>query len=150
MQQSVECTEMAPFLKPDQMRQAAGRISPALRQVTLNQFGDIFERCRVWDVPPASAKVKKPLRSDTPVLLLAGAFDPATPPVSARWTAATLTHHYLFVFPDSGHGVMRTSGCARAVISAFLADPGHSPSVPCVARLSGPAFVGNAGVMLPR
>lgn len=150
MQQSVECTEMAPFMKPDQLRQVAGRISPALRQVAMSQFGDIFERCRIWDVPPAEARVKAPLRSDTPVLLLVGAFDPATPPVSARWTAETLSQDYLFIFPDTGHGVFRTSACARAVISAFLADPGHSPSVPCVEQLSGPAFVRNNDVPVPR
>ena len=149
MQQSVECTEMAPFIKPDQLRLAAGRISPALRQVAMSQFGDIFDRCRIWDVPPAHARVKTPLRSDTPVLLLVGAFDPATPPVSARWTAETLNKHYLFIFPDSGHGVLRTSACARAVISAFLVDPGHSPSVPCVERLSGPAFVTNSDLPIP-
>jgi pimeloyl-ACP methyl ester carboxylesterase len=149
MQQSVECTEMAPFMKPHQFHEAARRISPALRQDALNRFGDVFDRCRIWSVPPANARVKEPLRSSTPVLLLSGAFDPATPPASARWTAERLTRHYLFIFPDSGHAVLRTSTCARAVISAFLAEPGHSPRVPCVARLSGPRFVKTTDAPIP-
>jgi pimeloyl-ACP methyl ester carboxylesterase len=47
MQQSVECAEMAPFMRPDQLHEAARKISPALRPVAMNQFGDIFERCNV-------------------------------------------------------------------------------------------------------
>jgi pimeloyl-ACP methyl ester carboxylesterase len=149
MQQSVECTEMAPFMKPYQLQEAAQKMSPALQAAAMNQFGDIFERCKIWDVLPANARVKEPLRTSTPVLLLSGAFDPATPPSSARWTAETLTQHDLFIFPDSGHGVFRTSACARAVIAAFLADPGHSPRVPCVTRLVGPRFVKSTDVPIP-
>lgn len=150
MQQSVECTEMAPFMKPDQFQDAARQISPALRAAAMNQFGDIFERCKIWDVLPANAQVKESLRTSTPVLLLSGAFDPATPPGSARWTAETLTQHHLFIFPDSGHGVFRTSACARAVIAAFLADPGRSPRVPCVTRLAGPQFVKTTDAPVPQ
>lgn len=150
MQQSVECSEMAPFMKPDQLQEAAQKISPALRAAAMNQFGNIFERCKIWDVLPANARVKEPLRSSTPVLLLSGAFDPATPPSSARWTAETLTQHYLFIFPDSGHGVLRTNACARAVINAFLEVPGRYPRVPCVARLSSPAFFKVTDVRNPR
>jgi hypothetical protein len=51
-----------------------------------------------------------------------------------------LTRRYLFVFPDSGHGVFRTNTCARQVIAAFLADPGASPRLPCMDRLTGPVF----------
>ena len=145
MQQSVECTEMMPFMKPEQFRLTAAKVSPALRQVAMNEFGDIVERCRIWNVPPAAARVKEPLRSDIPVLLLSGALDPATPPDSARRTAEMLSRHYLFVFPDSGHGVFRTSECARELIGAFLADPGRSPARPCLAQLRGPAFIRNAG-----
>jgi hypothetical protein len=83
------------------------------------------------------------------VLLLSGAFDPATPPGSARRTAETLTRHYHFIFPDSGHGVFRTSACARAVIAAFLAEPGQFPRVPCVARLVGPQFVNTTEAPIP-
>jgi pimeloyl-ACP methyl ester carboxylesterase len=145
MQQSVECAEMAPFMKRDQFRLAAAKVSPALRQVAMNEFGDIGERCRIWDVPPAAARVKEPLRSGIPMLLLSGALDPATPPDSARRTAEMLSRHYLFVFPDSGHGVFRTSECARELIGAFLVDPARSPSHPCLAQLRGPVFVRNAG-----
>jgi pimeloyl-ACP methyl ester carboxylesterase len=149
MQQSIECTEMAPFMKPHEMQEAANRISPVLRAAAVNQFGNIFEKCKMWDVMPVNARAKQPLRSNTPVLLLSGAFDPATPPSSARWTAETLTQHYLFTFPDSGHGVFRTSACARAVIAAFLAEPGQSPRVPCVTRLVGPQFVKATDAPIP-
>jgi pimeloyl-ACP methyl ester carboxylesterase len=150
MQQSIECTEMAPFMKPEQLREAAGIISPALRQVAMAQFGDIFDRCGIWNVPPANPGVKLPLRSEIPVLLLSGAFDPATPPASARQVAQGLERHYLFVFPDSGHGVFRTSDCARGVISAFLENPGRAPSVPCLGRLPGRAFVKKDDAPVPR
>jgi pimeloyl-ACP methyl ester carboxylesterase len=140
MQQSVECAEMAPFMEPGPLRDAARTIAPAMRQAALDEFGDVFDRCRIWNVPAASPRAKEALRSATPVLLLSGAFDPVTPPASARRTAETLTRHFLFVFPDSGHGVFRTSACARDVVSAFLADPEVSPRVPCLAHLAGPVF----------
>jgi pimeloyl-ACP methyl ester carboxylesterase len=142
MQQSIECAEMAPFMTPSGFSARARELSPGVRQAAIDEFGDVFGRCTIWNVPAADRRAKEPLRTDTPVLLLAGAFDPATPPASARATAATLTNHYLFVFPDSGHGVFRTNACARAVINAFLPNPERNPGVGCLAELSGPIFVG--------
>jgi pimeloyl-ACP methyl ester carboxylesterase len=141
MQHSVECAEMAPFMRPEQLRAAAQAFPPAVRRAALDQFGDVFSRCATWNVPAADPRQKAPLRSDIPVLLLSGAFDPATPPAAVRLTAETLSRHYLFLFPDSGHGVFRTSECARQVITAFLADPGTKPHLPCLDRLAPPAFV---------
>ncbi|HYD54672.1 MAG TPA: alpha/beta fold hydrolase [Gemmatimonadaceae bacterium] len=141
MQQSIECAEMAPFSSPAELRAEARRVPRELRRAALAQFGDVFERCAVWRVQAADRRAKEPLRTDTPVLLVVGAFDPATPPDMARETARTLSRHRLVVFPESGHGVVRTSDCARRLMIAFLDDPLAPPDVPCLAEMAMPRFV---------
>lgn len=112
---SVICAEDVPRMKPG-------------GEAALTDFGDFQERlyresCRDWprgDLPPAFYTVP-PARS--PVLLLSGAVDPATPPVHAERVAKALGPKAVhIVVPHSGHGVM-SLGCMRDVVFRFLDEP---------------------------
>ena len=84
-------------------------------------FARLYERiCADWprgDVPAAFYGVP-PSRS--PMLLLSGGLDPATPPRHAARVATALGPKALaVVVPNAGHGVMGL-GCMREVISRFI------------------------------
>ncbi len=84
-------------------------------------FARLYERvCADWprgDVPAAFYAV--PL-SRSPVLLLSGGLDPATPPRHATRVASALGAKALsVVVPNAGHGVMGL-GCMREIIFRFI------------------------------
>ena len=89
--------------------------------------------CRVWPSGAANAALSRPVESDRPALLLAGAFDSVTPPSLARFAAEGLPRSHLFVFPGEAHGPVWSSRCARSVVRIFLADPGPRPAPACLA-----------------
>ena len=94
-----------------------------------------YHACRYWDSGEAPADFRAPVVADVPTLLLAGEFDPVTPPEWAELAARRLRHAYVFVFPALGHGVLDSHVCAADLVRNFLADP-HAPRAPeCLQRL---------------
>ena len=69
--------------------------------------------------------------SDAPTLLLAGDFDPTTPPEFARVAAKTLARSHLFVIPSIGHSAIDSHQCASELVAAFLANPEIRPAIGC-------------------
>ncbi|MDW8145053.1 MAG: alpha/beta hydrolase [Roseiflexaceae bacterium] len=82
----------------------------------------------------------QPVHSDIPVLILAGTYDPATPPDDGKAAVATLRNGFFFEFPASGHGVILDGGCPLSMALAFLDNPRQKPDATCLAQLGGPAF----------
>jgi pimeloyl-ACP methyl ester carboxylesterase len=138
MSRCVSCSCMIPFESPQAMRTAVAGLHPALQGAVI--WPD-YETCAVWQVPQTELKDRDPVRSDIPTLLLSGEFDPLTPPSFAAEAAATLSRHYAYVVPATGHGVVRTSPCAWQMISAFLDNPAVAPGSQCLDAMSAPEFV---------
>ncbi|MEO7116948.1 MAG: alpha/beta hydrolase [Caldimonas sp.] len=138
MHLSVICAEDAPLIARSADRPGA-------------DFGDAFARyyerlCSGWprgDVPPAFYRIA---RSATPVLVLSGGIDPATPPRHGERVARALgplARHV--VVANAGHGVLGL-GCMRDVLFRFIdaADDDHAMAVDagCAANVPRPpAFV---------
>ena len=78
--------------------------------------------------------------SDSPTLLLAGAFDPTTPPQNARLAAETLSRAYVFVIPAIGHDAINSHECASVLVAAFLDNPGMRPDSGCLDAGGTPNF----------
>lgn len=97
------------------------------------------EVCRAWPVTP-SAAVRTPVVSDVPTLILAGEYDPTTPPAWGRRTLATLKNGYFVELPGMSH-VAGGRPCGRSLVLAFLRDPSRLPDTTCAARTPSPAFV---------
>jgi pimeloyl-ACP methyl ester carboxylesterase len=94
-----------------------------------------YSPCRYWSSGAAPASFREPVESDVPTLLLAGEFDPVTPPEWAEQAARHLSRSQLFVFPAIGHGVLDSHVCAAELVRAFLEAP-EAPQPPaCLARL---------------
>ena len=85
--------------------------------------------CATWPRGPVPAAFYSVPRSASPVLLLSGGLDPATPPRHAARVAQALgplAQHV--VVPNAGHGVMNI-GCMRDVIYRFIDAVGDRDAV---------------------
>jgi hypothetical protein len=103
-------------------------------------MASFWDICDAWGVGSAPPVENQPVRSAIPALVLAGAYDPATPPDDGRAAAATLQNSFFFEFPASGHGVVLDGGCPLSIVFAFLDNPRRKPDTTCMTQLEGPAF----------
>ncbi|MBK9443870.1 MAG: alpha/beta fold hydrolase [Comamonadaceae bacterium] len=83
---------------------------------------------------------------DIPVLVLNGAYDPATPQPYGEAVAKNFTTSYVYTFPAVGHislilkpGIPAAS-CSSQIAVAFLNKPNQTPDSSCLSQIK-PAFV---------
>ncbi|MBQ4854921.1 alpha/beta fold hydrolase [Rhodanobacter sp. B2A1Ga4] len=134
MQYSVICSEDADLLtaRPQDAQTILGtRMVDALKAV-----------CSVWPKGVRPADFHQPLKSDKPVLLLAGQYDPVTPPRYADEVAKGLPNARVLVLKGQAHSVMAT-GCTPQLIEHFVEklDP-KTLDASCLDRLQPtPIFI---------
>lgn len=131
MNLSVNCADNA-TLDPDE--DAATLAEPGRFRILLT-----VPLCSEWPVEPTSNTFDDPVESDIPTLVLAGRFDPITPPGGSEAVASRLGNATFALWPNRGHGVTGDQ-CADTVMSAFLDDPLANVDLACVESLSGPMF----------
>lgn len=111
MQLSVLCSEDADLLAP-RPQDAETLLGPVLV--------DVFRaQCAIWPRGTRSADFHAPLASDKPVLILAGEFDPVTPPRYGEHILKTLPNARLLVAKGQGHSVMGR-GCFPKLVGTFV------------------------------
>ena len=94
-----------------------------------------FQICEAWDSGTAHAIENQPVSSDIPTLVMAGEYDPVTPPAWARHAAETLENSFFFKYPGVGHGASVVGGCPRDMMITFLDDPTSAPDDACIAEM---------------
>ena len=85
----------------------------------------------LWAVSPTADPVStQPVTSNVPTLVLAGEFDPVTPPAWSALAAETLSNSQYVLLSGESHGVS-TSDCGNSIIQEFLADPSGAVDTSC-------------------
>lgn len=139
---SVMCGEEAQFGTEAQVRQAGGDAHPAIQAYFIDLVLPIdYGTCALWGAYPAEPFENEAVHSDMPTLILAGEFDPITPPAWGQLTAETLSQSIYVEFPNVGHGVLRASACAREISTAFLQNPTAELDTGCAEQAVGLEFV---------
>jgi pimeloyl-ACP methyl ester carboxylesterase len=142
MQFSVQCNEENSFTTQDAVVAASAAhpelagifdYSPNLGVLTLSI-------CDVWGAGTADPIENEPVTSDIPTLILAGEYDPITPPAWGQLVQENLPKAYYYEFPGTGHGVSLSGDCAIAVVESFLAEPINEPDTTCLADVGSPHF----------
>jgi pimeloyl-ACP methyl ester carboxylesterase len=137
---SVQCYEEMPFANDDRIDSALAD-HPNLRQYFADRFELDETLCRIWRVDEADPLENEPVQSPISTLILAGEYDPVTPPRWGRQAAETLSNNFFYEFPGTGHGVSILGGCPTSITLAFLDNPTSAPDTSCMAGLGGPDFV---------
>ena len=73
--------------------------------------------------------------------MLAGEFDPVTPPAWSRSAADHLGDAAYVELPGVGHGAVFAHDCGRELFGAFVADPDAPVDTACVDRMGPPDWV---------
>ena len=140
---SVQCREEVPFTDPEAL-EASGDFDPDIKRFVesgANTGPFVLEVCDLWDVGEADPIENMAVNSDIPTLVLAGEFDPITPPSWGRLAAETLANSFYAEFPGLGHGTSVADSCALSIAQAFLDDPFTAPNVTCIGAMTGPDFI---------
>jgi pimeloyl-ACP methyl ester carboxylesterase len=126
-------TDLAAYPKLDSFARAAIYGSPET----------LFSICNLWGAAAYDPIDSQPVHSAIPSLILAGEYDPATPPFFGKQLLDDLSVSYYVEFPASGHAVSMDAqdSCPLDVVLAFLADPYQPPNTTCVAGLQRPQFI---------
>jgi pimeloyl-ACP methyl ester carboxylesterase len=135
---AVRCNEEIAFESPATLA-AADDAFPQFRGAYDQGF--YVELCDAWEAGAAPAAENQSVTSDLPVLVLAGEYDPVTPPEHGRDAAATLSRSFFYEFPGLAHGVSADGGCPLDVTLAFLENPATAPDARCIAQMPGAQFV---------
>ncbi|MGN6692554.1 MAG: alpha/beta hydrolase [Aquihabitans sp.] len=140
MTASVDCADRLPLLDPDSLDPFVEE-HPELGSLVYLAAAE--SGCDEWGVPANGGDFNTLLTvddtSDVPIILMAGQFDPVTPPEGSRRVADALGQD-LLLFPNAGHGAVTSSDCARGIWFAFLDDPSQQPDASCLEDEQLPAF----------
>ena len=143
MNYSIQCGEEAPFITPEILAAATNGVREEVKKVGLAYYTQLtFDVCAFWGSSPPATIENEPVVSDIPTLVLAGEYDPITPPAYGRLVAQTLSHSSFFELPGFAHGLDLSPGCVNEIVTAFLNDPTQPLDGSCVAALPPPHFLG--------
>jgi pimeloyl-ACP methyl ester carboxylesterase len=140
MNLAVQCAEELPFSQPDEAFQAAQGVRPAIAAFFPTSVQPLFEACQEWSPASPDPRENQPVTSQVPALVLAGAFDPITPPSWGEMVAARLENAYFYELPANGHWVTRSSACALAMALDFWENPASDPVRICLQFEAGLDF----------
>jgi pimeloyl-ACP methyl ester carboxylesterase len=133
---SVDCADSQALIDPSLVEPFVAS-HPELEW--LLQLGLSEAICPEWGVesnPPPFNELLTDDEVDVPVLVMAGAFDPVTPPAGSRRVADALGTE-LVLLPNAGHSAINVD-CGYAIWLAFLDDPASPPDTSCVAEQAPP------------
>jgi pimeloyl-ACP methyl ester carboxylesterase len=142
---STWCSEEMPFEATERMD---AQLSSSLGLGGIDNRTAGAEMCATWHVDPAQARANAPVASNVPTLILAGEFDPITPPLWGRRLLRTLPNARFVQIPGQSHGAM-FNRCGGQMTLAFLRDPSAPLDGDCVAKATGVAFVVGNGASTP-
>lgn len=142
MQFSVQCNEENIFAEAADVTAAAEKYPElaAFFNNSINLGPPALAVCAEWGAGTADALENEPISSDIPTLVLAGEYDPITPPAWGELVAASLENATFYEFPGTGHGVSVSNECGRELVESFLADPQSEPDASCLATVAAPLF----------
>lgn len=132
---SVSCAEDLPYITDEMTkRETAGTLLGDYR-IAVQKAA-----CEVWPRGAVPADVHQPVRSDVPVLLISGEWDPVTPPEFAEEVARTLSNSLHVVVPRGSHG--GAGRCTEELVQTFYDRASvQGLDASCVKDYAKPAFM---------
>lgn len=133
---SVECADNG--ARMDRARVEELRRDPGRAGLLLLSTWQPF--CERWPVEQLPSTFGDPVRSDVPALVVAGEYDPITPPGDSRAAAEALGRATFVQVPRGGHTPLFDTECTTDLALRFLDAPGPVDTA-CVATIRPQPFV---------
>jgi pimeloyl-ACP methyl ester carboxylesterase len=114
---SVTCAEDLPFVKAEEAKQIGANTF-----LGSYRYEQQSAACQMWPKGIVDAKYAEPVRSDKPVLIMTGEWDPVTPPSQGDAVARTLPNSVHLVVNDGAHALGGLLGieCIDRVMTQFV------------------------------
>jgi hypothetical protein len=129
--QSVVCGESVAFFTDDMVKQY---MTGSFYGLGDELIVDMIDSCKRWRSAELDAAQLAPVKSERPVLIFSGKFDPITPVAFGEETNQRLSQSTLAVFPYEGHGVLPFSACAQAMAAQFFTTPDGPVDTKCTTQ----------------
>jgi pimeloyl-ACP methyl ester carboxylesterase len=113
---------------------------PQLGTGKLATVQQLIAYCQLFPTGLEPETFHQPVTGDIPTLLLLGTADTQTAISWGQHAAETLDNSQVVIFPETGHGAINYSQCAKDVGAAFLNNPAGELNSTCTADLV-PQFV---------
>jgi len=130
------CRDLAPFSSKAAVESANQGVSSPF----VSAFGDpaLFALCEIWDIAPAPSPL--PVAGATRTLVLAGAYDPITPPEWGLSVAGELSNAQYVSIGAASHATITTS-CGAELAAAFMRTSEAALRDACIDPAQNVAFV---------
>jgi pimeloyl-ACP methyl ester carboxylesterase len=128
---SVECREEAATIDTELARARAERVGGPAANGLGRQVRLTIDICARWGSGKAEPWERDPVVSDIPTLVLAGAFDPVTPPSWGQLAASRLSNSTYVEFDDLGHAMILGGSCPLSLIEQHIQRPGDDVDASC-------------------
>ncbi|HEY0727205.1 MAG TPA: alpha/beta fold hydrolase, partial [Pyrinomonadaceae bacterium] len=114
---SVTCAEDLPFVKAEEAKKIAANTF-----LGSYRYDQQSAACELWPRAMIDKKYAEPVRSDKPVLIMTGEWDPVTPPSYGDAVAKTLPNSVHIVVNDGAHGLSGLQGvdCLDRLMTQFV------------------------------
>ena len=114
---SVTCAEDLPFVKAAEAEKLGANTF-----LGDYRYRDQSAACELWPRGSNDRNYADPVRSDKPVLIVTGEWDPVTPPAHGDAAAKTLPNSLHIVVPDGAHGLggLDNLGCLDRIMTQFI------------------------------
>jgi pimeloyl-ACP methyl ester carboxylesterase len=126
---SVLCHDIAPFADRAAPQQLAASMPGYAGAYGHSPYLDV---CQRWPVGTGTASLIEPVRSDLPVLVAIGAFDPYVAEAQVRRSLIGLTHAAIIIDPAGGHTVIPLTPCTDDIRTQWLTNPTQRPHDACL------------------
>lgn len=121
-----------------EMIDADNSLHPEL--VVWQSYADQLDICEAWHDQRAAESEYRVVQSNIPTLVMAGEFDPITPPSYGQLAAATLANGTYIEVPGAGHGASPFNDCTQGIVESFLGNPDMQLEVGCIAEIAPVKF----------
>jgi len=135
MNMAFNCHEEFPFIDLEAMEANFATFPGYTEEDAALEIDFLTVACGAFESGAALATEDEPVSSDLPTLVVAGEYDPVTPPSYAEQAAVNLSNSTYVEFPASGHGPTGTVDCAQRIATDFFVDPTSELDTSCVDEL---------------
>lgn len=138
---SISCAEDVPFITKKETKRLAKNTFMGNYRVAQQK-----RACANWVKGEIPADFLQPVRSDIPVLILAGDWDPVTPVSVAREVAGFLPNSQLVVIPHMSHGMwgLANEECLDIIVLNFINASGRAKvKSDCINQMTPPPYKTN-------
>jgi pimeloyl-ACP methyl ester carboxylesterase len=131
---SVLCKEDIYFPASIETRVAFSAPWPAdIVEMITPEGWDYDQRCGAWPVSRGDPSINEPVANDIPTVVLAGAYDPVTPPEFAGAMLLHLSNGTLALDPSTAHALFADDNpCIHDIVVRFYDQPVEKPDVSCL------------------